>query len=191
MLFKEIPVDPDLYTEDVRAIVERTVARFGAEEWRAGVLTNELHGHLGIYAILGVKMGLAAIEYLDVEPGDVAVCSFAGTKPPVSCMNDGLQVSTGATFGHGLISSPPTGFPEPMADFRTKDRTVRLCFKEEIKEMIKREIGQAVEKYGHTPPYWEYIRRLALTYWAELDRNELFDIIETTEKEYVQLRSYR
>lgn len=121
-----LPVDPELYSDDVRPIVTQTVARFGLEEWKAGILTHELHGHLGIYSILGVKMGLAAIEYLGAEPGHVSVYSYAGIKPPVSCMNDGLQVSTEATFGHGLISSPPTDSPLPMADFSIKDRTIQV-----------------------------------------------------------------
>ncbi|MDD4515492.1 hypothetical protein [Massilibacteroides sp.] len=46
--------------------------------------------------------------------------------------------------------------------------------------MIKREIKQAFEKYAHTPPYWEYVRKLAIRFWAELDRKEIFDIKEVT-----------
>jgi len=84
MLFKQIPVDPELYNDDIRPMVAQTVERFGLAEWRAAVWTNELHGHLGIYAVMGVKMGLAVIGHLEVESGDVSVHSYAGTKQPVS-----------------------------------------------------------------------------------------------------------
>lgn len=173
-----LPVDPELYNDDLRPIVTATIARFGVQEWKAGVLTNELHGHLGIYAILGVKMGLAALSYLGVEPGDVSIRSYAGMKPPVSCMNDGLQVSTEATFGHGLIFSPITETPRPMADFTANGRTVQLRFRPEIEQLIRNDIRNAFEKYAHTPPYWAHIRQLAIRYWAELDRTKIFDITE-------------
>lgn len=174
----QLPVDSELYSADVRPIVSQTIARFGIEEWKAGVLTHELHGHLGIYSIIGVKMGLAAIEYLGVKPGEVYVRSFAGKKPPVSCMNDGLQVSTGATFGHGLISSDRVTSPLPRVDFTAGERTIHIRLKRDVELMIKEEIRQAYEKYAHTPPYWEYVRKLAIKYWAELDRNEIFEIEE-------------
>jgi Formylmethanofuran dehydrogenase subunit E len=174
----QLPVDPELYSDDVRPIVSQTIARFGAEEWKAAVLTNELHGHLGIYAIMGVKMGLAALEYFGVEAGEISIRSYAGVKPPVSCMNDGLQVSTEATFGHGLICSPPTDSPLPMADFTVRGRTIHVRFKQEIEQMIKQEIRQAFEQYAHTPPYWDCVRKLAIQYWAELDRKEVFTIVE-------------
>ena len=32
------------------------IERYGLEEWKVGVLANELHGHLGIYATVGVKI---------------------------------------------------------------------------------------------------------------------------------------
>lgn len=174
----QLPVDPEFYSADVRPIVSQTIARFGMEEWRAGVLTHELHGHLGIYSIIGVKMGLAAIRYLNVEPGEVYINSFAGRTPPVSCLNDGLQVSTGATFGHGLIRSNWTSLPLPRADFEVGDRMIHIRLKPDVESMIKEEIRQAYEKYAHTPPYWEYVRKLAIKYWAELDKQTIFSIEE-------------
>lgn len=173
----QLPVDPELYSADVQPIVSQTIARFGMEEWRAAVLTHELHGHLGIYSIIGVKMGLAALGYLQVEPGEVFIRSYAGINPPVSCLNDGLQVSTGATYGHGLIGSEWTSLPLPRADFKVGERMIHICLKPDVEVMIKEEIRQTYEKYAHTPPYWAHIRKLAITYWAELDKKEIFDIV--------------
>ena len=47
-VFYGFPVESGLYAADVEPIVAQTIALHGPSEWRAGVLTNELHGHLGI-----------------------------------------------------------------------------------------------------------------------------------------------
>lgn len=178
MIFDTFPDNPDLYNADLRPIVASTIEKFGRDEWMAGVLTTEMHGHLGIYAIIGVKMGIKALEYLGVEHGDIHVKSFAGVKPPVSCMNDGLQVSTGATIGHGLIESLPTDNPLPEAIFSTEEKSIRIKLNDLVKNIIIGKINAAIVNSGHYPHYWEYVRKLAVRYWAELDRNEIFDIID-------------
>lgn len=178
MLFNQFPINPALYNYDMQWMVKNTIENFGLEEWRACVLTNELHGHLGIYAIMGVKMGIAALEYLDVKAGKVFIHSYAGQIPPVSCLNDGLQVSTEATLGHGLITSPTAEKPKAIADFKVEGKSIRIKFKEDIQSLITNEIDEAVKKYGNTPPYWDYIRKLAITYWTEFDRKKIFEIIE-------------
>lgn len=176
MIFKNFPDDPDLYSKDMQHMVRKTIERHGINEWRAGVLTNELHGHLGIYAIIGVKMGIFALESLGVEAGDVNIISYAGENPPVSCMNDGLQVSTSATLGHGLIKSEPTDTPQTEAIFITNDKSVRIKVNDKISNMITHEIAGAINRWGHSAEYWTYVRKVAINYWYELDRNNIFDI---------------
>ncbi|MDR0825076.1 MAG: formylmethanofuran dehydrogenase subunit E family protein [Prevotella sp.] len=176
MIFKNFPDDPNLYSEDMRHIVSKTIERHGIEEWRAGVLTNELHGHLGIYAIIGVKMGVFALESIGAEAGDVHIISFAGIEPPVSCMNDGLQVSTRATLGHGLIKSEPTDTPRSEAIFITTGKMLQIKVNDAISNMITKEIAEAVNRWGYADEYWAYVRKLAIDYWYELDRKNIFDI---------------
>lgn len=178
MIFKTFPENPESYSDDVRPIVKDTIDRYGMDEWVAGVLTTAIHGHLGIYAIIGVKMGIKAVEYLGSEAGHVKISSSAGLKPPVSCLNDGLQVSTEATLGHGLIESLPTDNPQPYAVFSSDEKTIEIKLKNEIKLKVKQEIEGAVQRFGHSSDYWEYVRKLAIRYWKELDRNTIFDITE-------------
>lgn len=175
MIFNIFPENPDFYSEDMRNMITDTIKRYGMEEWRAGVLTNEIHGHLGIYAIIGVKMGIFALETLRAKPGDVKISSSAGTRPPVSCMNDGLQVSTCATLGHGLIESLPNDSPSAEAIFYTNEKKIKIRLKEEISDNITHEIGEAVKRWGHEPEYWDYVRKLAIKYWYELDRKGIFE----------------
>ncbi len=176
-VFYGFPTDRNLYAADVQPLIDSAIRRHGASEWRAAVLTNELHGHLGIYALVGVKMGLRAREYFNIGVDDMEVTSRAGLWPPVSCMNDGLQVGTGGTVGHGLIRVAETAHPRPEATFRFKDRAVRLKLKPEYAARIREEVGRGVALYGpDSEAYWQYIRALALRYWLDFDRHEMFDL---------------
>ena len=158
-------------------MIAEAIDRHGPSEWRAAVLTNELHGHLGIYATIGVKMGIRAREYFNIGVDDIAVTTYAGSRPPVSCMNDGLQVGTGASVGHGLITVAECGTPRPEALFRFKNKSVRIALKPEYARRIRDDVKRGIELYGDlTEPYWQYVRGLALKYWAEFDRHEIFDI---------------
>ncbi len=174
-VFYGFPADTALYAQDVAPIIDSAISRHGISEWRAGVLTNELHGHLGIYAIVGVKMGIRAREYFNIGVDDILVTSFAGSRPPVSCMNDGLQVATVATLGHGLITVADVGTPRPEALFQFKEKIIRLKLKSEYADRIRRDVEEGITRYGNlTEEYWQYIRELALRYWVEFDRHDIF-----------------
>ena len=171
-----------LYADDVNAILRVTQERFGIREWRLVVLTNEIHGHLGIYSTIGVKMGLRVKEILEAEgyAEEPDIVSYAGSIPPVSCMNDGLQVSTGSTLGHGLISIADTDKPNPSALISyakgQHNLSFRIELKEESRKQIEEDILKGVNMYGHTEPYWQYVRQLALKYWSTWDRREIFTL---------------
>lgn len=176
-VFYGFPTGCGLYAADVAPIVDEAIARHGPSEWRAAVLTNELHGHLGIYATIGVKMGIRAREYFDIGVDDIEVTTYAGSRPPVSCMNDGLQVGTGATVGHGLITVAEVDRPRPEAVFRFKDKSLRLTLKPEYADRIRQDVQRGIARYGDlTEPYWQYVRGLALRYWLDFDRHEIFDM---------------
>ncbi|MCK7460838.1 MAG: formylmethanofuran dehydrogenase subunit E family protein [Sphingobacterium sp.] len=120
------------------------------------VLTSELHGHLGIYAIIGAKMGLYAREILGAGHDELVINSLAGSKPPVSCMNDGLQVSTGATLGHGLISVKQTDKPTPSAAFTYKGKTLTDLLIKPLQKEIDGIIKDAIHSSGGlTEEYWQ------------------------------------
>jgi len=62
------------------------------------------HGHLGPYLVLGILLGEFAVEKMKVKKYfglDVKV--YGANKKPKSCLIDGLQLSTGATYGKGNI----------------------------------------------------------------------------------------
>ena len=173
------PMDTAYYYHDVQKIADNTIKKYGREEWIAGVMANEMHRHLGIYAIIGVKMGLKAKEYFRAGIDEMTVLSYAGIVPPFSCMNDGLQISTGATLGHGLIRIADNDLRLPMADFTYMNRTIRVSLRDDIRKKIEGDIRELTKIYGlDSDIYWELVRMKAIRYWQNLDRNEIFNIEE-------------
>ena len=66
------------------------------------------HGHLGPYLVLGVRAGELALKKLKVKKYfTISVQVWGATKRPKSCLVDGLQLSTGATYGKGNIEKFP------------------------------------------------------------------------------------
>lgn len=174
-VLKSFPLHPSLYADDVAQIIMPTIKRYGSHEWQLIVQTNELHGHLGIYSTIGAKMGLHAREQLPSH--HLHITSYAGERPPLSCMNDGLQVSTASTLGHGLISINRDA-PRPEAQFEAEGRTITLRLKAQYAQQIAGDIAKGVATFGtHSPAYWEYVRELALRYWMEMDRREIFEVV--------------
>jgi pyrimidine-specific ribonucleoside hydrolase len=174
VVLNHYPVEPYALRDDVAAVADAIQTRHGAEEWKAALLTNELHRHLGIYSLVGVKMGIRARELLEASLDDLRVESHAGSRPPISCLTDGLQASTGASLGRGTIEVAG-GAAAPMAVFTNGERRLRLSLRPEVSDAIRADVATAVERYGAlTPEYFQEIRRLSIRYWLDLDRREIF-----------------
>jgi formylmethanofuran dehydrogenase subunit E len=174
VVLARFPTAPEAFQADVAPMVTAIIERYGEEEWKAALLTNELHHHLGIYSLVGVKMGIRAREVLQASLDDLRVESHAGLRPPVSCLTDGLQVSTGATLGHGTIQVAARR-AEPEAVFTRGDKRLRLSLRPEVRDRIRGDVAEAVRRHGDlTPEYFQAIRRLSLRYWLELDRRKIF-----------------
>jgi len=72
---------------------------------------EQFHGHLGPYAVIGYKMGKIAKKQLGSDPFSKEAVIWTGTKPPLSCIIDGIQISSGCTLGKGNISIRQDGVP--------------------------------------------------------------------------------
>ena len=65
----------------------------------------DFHGHLGPYLILGILAGQFAVEKLNCKKYfGLRVKVWGARLKPKSCLIDGLQLSTGATYGKGNIA---------------------------------------------------------------------------------------
>ncbi len=174
VVLHEYPMTSGYFKPDVAYLVNEIRNKHGEEEWKAVVLTNELHRHLGIYSIIGAKMGIRAREILNAPFDEITVIAYSGTKPPLSCMSDGLQVSTGASLGRGTIEVSEDKF-SPSAVFIYGKRKLELSLKPEVISAIKKDIRELIDMHGfQTDGYWENLRTLSIEYWKNLDRNNIF-----------------
>lgn len=179
VVFTRFPTDRSMFRYDVRPIIDTAIALYGPDEWKANVMTDEFHGHLGVFSIVGAKMGIRAREYFGVGPDMLKARSYAGSKPPYSCLNDGIQVSTGATVGMGTFFLANDSLTRPSAIFTYKNRSILISLKKEFLQIVDADIKEGILKYGLMDDgYWKLIRRNALKYWVEWDRNKIFDLEE-------------
>ena len=183
IVFNRFPADREMFNYDVRRIIDSAISRYGREEWKANVMTDEFHGHLGVFSIVGAKMGIRARELFGAGPDELEVITYAGSQPPYSCLNDGIQVSTGATLGMGTIQLAKQKKVMPSAVFTYNNRSLRITLKKEYLEKVDADIAEGISKFGLMDDgYWKLIRFNALKYWLEWDRREIFDVEETSRK---------
>jgi formylmethanofuran dehydrogenase subunit E len=94
----------------------------------------KFHGHLGPYLIIGFKMGELSNELLGQETGAGSghllkkAIVKTGTKPPMSCIIDGIQYSSGCTVGKGNIEIINAQKPEATFIINEKKLTISLKF---------------------------------------------------------------
>lgn len=176
-VFERFPIDTALYKLDYAEILQKTLSDYGAIEWKAVCLTNEVHGHTGIYSIIGAKLGVRAMEFFNVGVNNLSITTFSGSQPPLSCFNDGIQISCGATIGQGLITIAGTVLQIPTAIVEFNKQKVEFSLKPEIAAEMRQDIKFGVENYGlESETYWLYIEKLAIKYWEKYNRNDLFNI---------------
>lgn len=178
-VIKELPLDPEFYFDDLSPVVNEIIERHGVEEWKSGIFASEMHRHLGIFEIIGVKMGIRAREYFNTGVDEFRAVSYAGSIQPMSCMNDGFLVSTGSTPGHGLLTVRNDTVLIPMVDFTYLGRKYRIKLKSEISTKISSELKEINFIYGlDSNIYWELVRKNTIKYWRDMNRHDIFEIGE-------------
>lgn len=69
----------------------------------------KFHGHFGPFLALGLRLGEFALTHLKARKHfGIKVKVHCPPQPPPSCLVDGLQVSTGATYGKRNIELIPS-----------------------------------------------------------------------------------
>jgi formylmethanofuran dehydrogenase subunit E len=121
---------------------------------------QKLHGHLGPFLVLGVRMGMTAKKALNVT-SDQCTSLRASVKvplfPPFSCLLDGIQASTSCTVGNQRLTIENS--EEMCVSFAKQNagKTVKVTLKPKIAEKLKKQLvkGSLTEKFAlelaHTP----------------------------------------
>ena len=91
---------------------------------------KRFHGHLGPYVVIGYRMGKLARERFE---GKMTAVVFTGNHPPMSCIIDGVQFTTGCTMGKNNIFVRDG--ERPVVHFSDSKKTleIRLLDSEKIR----------------------------------------------------------
>lgn len=116
------------------------------EELRSAIEKAEsLHGHLGPFLVIGVRMGILAKKVLDDgKDWNPEVVARVPLTVPFTCVLDGIQSSTRCTVGNQRlrVESSDKGI---CATFRRRDMTGRrlnVTAKHGIVDYLTREISK-------------------------------------------------
>jgi pyrimidine-specific ribonucleoside hydrolase len=181
VVFVNGPLPDAALQPDIRARRAAILANNGPDEWFAALLLNELHEHLGAYSIIGVKMGLRAAELLNAPQHSMQVISRAPATQPLSCLNDGLLVSTGSTPGRALFRVEPAAPGTVEATFLYNGRSLTLRLKEQYRTHIRSTIqGLLAHSSLNDDAYWDGVRELGLEVWQDWHRRDLFEVVASS-----------
>ena len=92
---------------------------------------KRFHGHLGPYAVIGYRMGQIARQKY---PGKIFATLYSGSKRPMSCMADGVQLSSCCTLGKNNIRILEEG--RAVAEFGDGTDITRFETKQSVLEII-------------------------------------------------------
>jgi len=97
---------------------------------------TKLHGHLGPFLILGVKMGLIGMKKLEIEDygKKLQIEAELPKRIPYTCTLDGIQATTQCTFGNQKLIFKESSSPTVSVKFflKNKNNQVVVSVKNEI-----------------------------------------------------------
>ncbi len=106
----------------------------------------ELHGHLGPFLVIGVRMGKVANQILEPknkEGRELLAFVKVPFLPPFSCILDGIQAATHCTIGNQRLKVEKSR-QEITAQFETtdSDKTLFISVNPRIVEELKDKISK-------------------------------------------------
>src|SRR5712691_5243494 len=103
---------------------------------------QRFHGHLGVYVTLGLRMGAIGKRRFGHYKGLRATVR-SQPEPPMRCVLDGVQFSSGCTMGKGNIALEPGS--EPEVAFEKDGRSLHIGLRPGWRERIDREVSKDKE----------------------------------------------
>jgi len=105
-------------------------------------ILKSFHGHLGPYVVIGYRMGRIAREKF---PDKIHANVYTGNRPPLSCLVDGIQMTSSCTLGKSNITVHKGSFA--MANFLDDvGNKMVIELKKEIRDKVDREMSRDDEE---------------------------------------------
>jgi formylmethanofuran dehydrogenase subunit E len=106
----------------------------------------KLHGHLGPFLVIGVRMGEMAKKHLNLDDKGSRRLQASIKTPlftPFSCVIDGIQVATSCTVGNQKLKIDKST-KEITARFKLQnsDKTMRISVNPEVAETLIEEMSK-------------------------------------------------
>ena len=103
---------------------------------------QRFHGHLGVYVTVGLRMGAIGKRRFGHYKGLRAIVR-SQSEPPMRCVLDGVQFSSGCTMGKGNIALESGSEPEVV--FEKEGRRIQIALRPGWRERIDREMSKDKE----------------------------------------------
>jgi formylmethanofuran dehydrogenase subunit E len=129
------------------------------EELKSAIETAErLHGHLGPFLVVGVRMGRTAMEILnhDTDDHELRVTAKIPLQTPFSCVLDGIQATTKCTIGNQRLRIEDSQ-KEISATFEKQNSTkmLRVTVSQKVVEDL---VNRASEGVSNEKLAWKIAR---------------------------------
>lgn len=101
---------------------------------------RQLHGHVGPYLVIGLKMGAAAKKVLNIPDNEIARLSAevaVPLYPPFSCLLDGIQVSTACTVGNQRLQSKNSKTIQGTFIVEETGKIVKITINKKFREILE------------------------------------------------------
>lgn len=96
-------------------------------------LIRRFHGHLGPNVIYGYRMGLIARPD---HHKDAVAKVYCGAVPPMSCLIDGIQMTSGCTMGKNNIQVTGEGELKAEFEYRNGNKMV-ISVKDSVRDRFQ------------------------------------------------------
>ena len=115
---------------------------------------EKLHGHLGPFLVIGVRMGMIAQKFLDKNLHATVKTPFS---TPFSCVIDGIQTATTCTVGNQRLKIENSK-KEIVAYFKTPNphKTLKITVNPQTVEEL---MGKLSEGVSNEELAWEIARK--------------------------------
>jgi formylmethanofuran dehydrogenase subunit E len=109
----------------------------------------KLHGHLGPFLVIGVRMGEIAKRHLDVDEKNSRGLQASIKTPlstPFSCVIDGIQATTSCTVGNQKLKIEKS-MKEITARFKleSSDKTMKISVNPKVARNLTEEMSKGAD----------------------------------------------
>ena len=120
---------------------------------------EKLHGHLGSFLVIGVRMGKTVKRILNLNTGDNSELEATAKIPlltPISCIIDGIQTTTHCTVGNQKLKIENSK-KEIAVNFKLQysDRKLKVLVNPKIVEKLMNRISEGA---SNEELAWEIVR---------------------------------